>query len=334
MPTSTESLDELDAAAAAASFSGVVSLQRPGEPLFERAYGLADRRWRIPNTPDTIFAAASGAKTFTALLVMSLVLDGTLALDTTARSLLGADLPEVADDVTVEHLLAHRSGIGDYFDEEELENTEFMMPLPPRSYVNASDYLTTIDGFPTVFAAGERFAYNNGGYVLLAILIERAAGGSYHDLMQDRVIGPAGLVDTTFQRADEPLLRTATGYLEAEGLRNNALHMPLRGVGDGGLFTTTADVRTFWSALLAGRILPTETVAEMTRAHSDVPEENARYGLGFWLHPSADPIRMIGSDAGISFYSVWRPGTEEILTVISNWTDGGWTIVRHLGGWD
>lgn len=78
-PGSSDPLDTVDAAAAAASFSGVISVQRPGQPLVERAYGLADRRWQVPNSPDTIFALASVAKTFTALAVMSLVADGLLA---------------------------------------------------------------------------------------------------------------------------------------------------------------------------------------------------------------------------------------------------------------
>jgi CubicO group peptidase (beta-lactamase class C family) len=325
---------DLDAAAEAMSFSGVISLLRPGAPLSERAYGLADRRWRIPNTTDTVFALASGAKTFTALAVMSLVADGVLSLDTTARSLLGEDLPLIADDVTVAHLLTHRSGIGDYFDEEELGDNDYVMPAPMHHYTDAGAYLASLDGYPTVFPAGERFAYNNGGYVVLAVLAERASGTPYHRLVQERVIGPADLPDTSFQRADEPQPRTATGYLDATGLRTNVLHLPLYGVGDGGVFSTVADVRRFWAALSAGRILPTDTVAEMIRPHSEVPEERARYGLGFWLHPSHDQVRMIGADAGIAFFSSLRPSTGEQVTVISNRTNGAWPMVRHLNAWD
>ncbi len=332
-PDSSDPLDTLDAAAAAASFSGVISLQRPGRPLVERAYGLADRRWQVPNTPDTIFALASVAKTFTALAVMSLVADGLLARDTTARSLLRDDLPLIADDVTVEHLLAHRSGIGDYFDEEELGDNDYVMPSPMHHYIDADAYLPSLHGYPTVFPAGERFAYNNGGYVVLAILAERASGTPYHRLIQERVIVPAGLTDTSFQRADEPQPRTATGYLDATGLRSNVLHLPLYGIGDGGVFSTVGDLRTFWDALMAGRILPVDTVDEMIRPHSDVPEEQARYGLGFWLHPTHDQLRMIGADAGITCFSSFRPSTGEQITVVSNITNGSWPVVRHLGAW-
>lgn len=82
--------------------------------MVAKAFGLADRAHEIANTVDTVFAIASGTKGFTALTVMSLVQDGALSLSTTARSVLGGDLPLIDDAVTVEHLLAHRSGIGDY----------------------------------------------------------------------------------------------------------------------------------------------------------------------------------------------------------------------------
>ena len=119
MTTNPDWLAALETVAAEASFSGLVGIDRRGLPPIDRAIGLADRRWQIPVMPDSILAIASGAKGFTALTVMSLVTDGTLSLDTTARSLLGADLPLVADDVTVQHLLGHRSGIGDYLDESD-----------------------------------------------------------------------------------------------------------------------------------------------------------------------------------------------------------------------
>ena len=284
----------------------------------------------MPVRPDSILAIASGAKGFTALTVMSLVTDGTLSLDTTARSLLGTDLPLVADDVTVRHLLGHRSGIGDYLDESELDVNDHVLPVPVHRYLDAEDYLPTLDGHPTVFAADERFAYNNGGFVLLAILAERAAGLPYHQLVNDRVIAPAGMVDTAFQRSDAPQPRTATGYLEADGLRTNQLHMPLRGVGDGGLFTTLADLRSFWAALLAGRIVGPDVLAEMTLPRSDSLDDDRRYGLGFWLPAGDDAIQLEGYDAGISFLSTCRPSTGAVTTVISNWTDGAWPIVRFL----
>ncbi len=106
--------DEVDAAAEHIGFAGVVRVDRAGETELSAAYGLADRAHGVANTLETQFATASGTKGLTALAVMSLVEEGVLGLGTTARSLLGDDLPLIAGDVTIEHLLAHRSGIGDY----------------------------------------------------------------------------------------------------------------------------------------------------------------------------------------------------------------------------
>src|SRR4051812_12780617 len=114
-----ESIDRL---AATTGFSGVVRVDRGGRTAFARAYGLAHRGLEVPNTVDTRFGVASGNKGLTALTVASLIEEGRLSLATTARSVLGADLPLVDDEVTVEELLAHRSGIGDYFDEETIES--------------------------------------------------------------------------------------------------------------------------------------------------------------------------------------------------------------------
>ena len=91
-------------------------VDRPGDEPFVRAYGAADRRHGTPNTVETRFAIASGTKGLTALTIVSLIEDGTLEPSTRARSILGSDLPLIDDGVTVEHLLAHRSGIGDYLD--------------------------------------------------------------------------------------------------------------------------------------------------------------------------------------------------------------------------
>src|SRR5690349_16193834 len=96
---------ELDEIAAETEFSGVVRVDRGDETVFARAYGYADRAHEIPNTPETQFATASGTKGLTALVVMRLVEDGALGLDTPARSVLGSDLPLIDERVTIEHLL-------------------------------------------------------------------------------------------------------------------------------------------------------------------------------------------------------------------------------------
>jgi CubicO group peptidase (beta-lactamase class C family) len=317
---------------AADGFSGVVRIDRAGEVQLAVAHGFAHRSLAVANTLDTQFAIASGAKGLTALAVMSLVEDGTLALSTTARSLLGRDLPLIGDDVTVEHLLAHRSGIGDYLDENAgYEVDGYAMPVPVQQLATTEDFLAVLDGYETQFPPGERFAYNNGGYVVLALIAERASGVPYHELVHRRVCEPAAMVDSAFLRSDELPGRAALGYLATgDRSRTNVFHLPVRGTGDGGIYTTVADVSSFWAALFAGRMVSADTVAEMVRPRSSDPEGARRYGLGFWLAKTGDVVMLEGSDAGVSFWSAHDPASGVTSTVISNTTDGAWPIARLL----
>jgi CubicO group peptidase (beta-lactamase class C family) len=323
---------EVDSAAAETGFSGVVRVDRGDEVELAKAYGLANRSYEIPNTVETQFGIASGTKGLTAVAVASLIEDGLLALMTTARSVLGEDLPLIEDDVTIEHLLSHRSGIGDYLDEgTDLDLDDYLMPIPVHELATTEDYLAVLGGHRTKFAPGTEFAYCNGGYVVLALIAERTSGVPFHELVRRRVCEPAEMRDTEFLRSDELPGRAALGYLTIDGVsRTNVFHLPVRGNGDGGIYTTVADVSSFWRALFAGRIVSADCLAEMVRARSDVPRQSMRYGLGFWLHRSSDAVILEGSDAGVSFRSVHDPAGKITHTVISNTSEGAWPIARLL----
>jgi CubicO group peptidase (beta-lactamase class C family) len=325
-----DSASGLDEIAAQSAFSGVLRVDRADEIVVAKAYGLAHRGWEIPNEVDTRFGLASGTKGLTALTVVSLIEDGVLELSTPARALLGDDLRLIRDDVTVEHLLAHRSGIGDYFDEElEGDAEAYVLAVPAQQLATTEAYLAILDGYPTKFAPGERFAYCNSGYVVLALLAERASGIPFHELVLQRVCEPAGMRDTAFLRSDEPPGRTALGYIEVEGAwRTNVFHLPVRGSGDGGVYSTVADIRSFWTALFTGAIVSPEWVQEMVRPRSDA--QTKRYGLGFWLHASTEAVILEGMDAGVSFWSTHDPRADLTYTVVSNTTDGAWPIARQL----
>lgn len=335
MATATDPLnnlsDELNRISVEEGLSGVVRVDLDGRVAFERAYGLRHRGLEIANTIDTQFGTASGAKGFTALMVMSMVERGELTLETTARSLLGDDLPLIDDRVTVEQLLAHRSGIGDYLDEEVLDDSNtYVMPIPVHELATPEDYLRVLDGHPMKFEPDEKFVYCNGGYVVLALLAERAAKAPYHDLVEHRVCAPAGLRDTAFLRSDELPGRAAIGYLEDDGLRSNILHLPVRGVGDGGIYTTVSDMRTFWEAVFAGRIVSAETLATMVFPRSESADVSMGYGLGFWLDCSTDAVSIHGFDAGVGFVSARGPGGRFSYTVISNKSRGAWPVSERI----
>ena len=323
---------EVDDLAAQHGFAGVVRVDHGDGDGFARAYGFADRANKRANTVDTRFAIASGGKGLTALTVAALIEDGVLDLTTPARSLLAGDLPLIDDEVTVEHLLGHRSGIGDYVDEEAGHAiTDHVLPVPVHELATTEQYLAVLGGHDQLFPPGERFRYCNGGYVVLALLAERAAGAPFHRLVHERVCLPAGMTDTAFLRTDELPGRTALGYLPIEGTsRTNVFHLPVLGSGDGGIYSTVADVRSLWTALFAGRVVAAATLAELTRPRSDVPAESSRYGLGFWLHRTGPQVKLVGYDAGVSFHSVHDPRSGRTHTVVANSSDGAWPVARLL----
>jgi CubicO group peptidase (beta-lactamase class C family) len=104
----------------------------------------------------------------------------------------------------------------------------------------------------------------------------------------------------------------------------------VRGIGDGGIYSTAADVHAFWAALLEGRILPTSDVDEMVRPRSEGPSPSLHHGLGFWLRPAADAVFFEGADAGISFRSLHVRASGVTYTVLSNTSDGAWPVARRL----
>jgi CubicO group peptidase (beta-lactamase class C family) len=313
------------------SFSGVVRVDVSDAVGVVQAYGMANRSYGIAASVDCQFGIASGTKGLTALTVVSLIETCQLDLTTTARSLLGDDLRAISDAVTVEQLLAHRSGIGDYLDEDAgTDVTDYVMPVPVHQLATTEQYLRVLDGHSAKFAPNDRFSYSNSGYVILALIAERATGTSFYDLVNLHVCAPAGMRDTSFLRSDELPGHAAVGYLSAEGLRTNALHLPVRGSGDGGIYSTAADIHALWHAFFEGRIVSDRWVTEMVRPRSFDPKQRIRYGMGFWLPRSQDTVMLEGSDAGVSFRTVHDPTRRITYTVLSNTSRGAWPLARCL----
>ncbi len=312
---------------------GVVRVERGGEVLASLAWGDADRRHGLAMRPDARLAMASGSKGFTALAALGLVVDGALRLDTPARSLLGRDLPLISDEVTVEHLISHRSGIGDYID-DDADDADYLLDVPVHRLLGPSDYLPMLAGVPSLFAPGTDFSYCNAGFIVLSLLIERAGGLPFHQVVSERVFEPAGMVDTAYLRSDALPRDAALGYLRLDGQWvTNVLHLPIVGGGDGGAYTTAADLGRFWDALMGGRIVPTTMVDELSRARSEGNDDHDAYGLGFWLRSADRMIYLEGMDAGVSMRSGRMRGADLTFSVLATTADAAWPVLRSVQEW-
>lgn len=319
---------KLSTAIEASGFSGVLAVRRGDETVLERAGGLADRGNATPITLNTRLGTASCTKGFTALTIASLIGEGRLAFETRIADLVSEDLPAIDPAVTIEQLLGHTSGVGDYLDEEELDDVDdHILDVPVHHLEGPVDYLPLLNRYPQVDPPGTRFVYNNSGYIMLAIAVERASGNRYHDEVRRRVFEPAAMDRSGFFRSDRLPGDAALGYL-ADG-RTNVFHLPVIGTGDGGAFSTAPDMLRFWDALWAGRIVDRSVVDKMTAPRSDA-RDGRRYGLGFWVGADGETATLEGLDAGVSFRSGSNPSTGLSYCVMANDSSGVWPLASFI----
>jgi CubicO group peptidase (beta-lactamase class C family) len=273
--------------ARADQFSGAVLVARDGNVLLEKAWGLADRKTRTPNTPDTKFRLGSMNKMFTAVATLQLVEAGKLGLDDPVGKHL-PDYPnkEVAEKVTVRHLLTHTGGTGDIFGAVFEQNR-----LKLRRH---GDYLKLYGLNLLGFEPGARFEYSNYGFVLLGAVIEAASRQSYYDYVREHVFRPAGMTatDSLPESADVP--KRATGYMRlgpGAPWEPNTDTLPWRGTAAGGGYSTVRDLMRFAQALSSGKLISKARLAEATREHRQ------QYGYGFGVQ-GAGALRSYGHGGG------------------------------------
>ncbi len=321
----------LHEAATDSSFSGVVNVAVDGAPVVELALGFAERANERRMLPDTRLATASTTKGFTALTAVSMIADDLFGFDTRLADLVGDALPRVDRAVTVEHLLGHTSGVGDYIDESQHGDIDdHTLDVSAHTMTGPEAYVPILNRHLQTDPPGTKFAYNNSGYVMLALAIERVADGSYHDEVRRRVFESAGLSSTDFLRSDRLPSNTAIGYL-TDG-RTNVFHLPVIGTGDGGAYTTAPDMTRFWKALFAGDIVDPSSVGTMTTPRHQ--HAVGQYGLGFWISHDESTVFLEGMDAGVSMRSGVHVASGLTFCVIANNSSDAWPLVeiieRHL----
>lgn len=302
-------------------FSGVISIRQPSRVIFRRAFGYADLPNRIPNRTNTRFATASAGKGFVAAGILRLAEQGYLALDTPISKLLSFDLRAIDPMITVRQLLNHTSGIPDYFDETVMEDYEELWnELPCYKMRTNSDLIPLFITKSMMYPAGEKFQYNNTGYLVLALVLESVTGLPFDRYLEQEIFAPCGMTRTGYYELDRLPGGCANAYIydEARGeYRTNIFCVEAKGTGAGGAFTTAEDMEAFWRCLTVGKLLSEPTVSEMLRPQ--VQED--RYGYGVWLRAQADGTflpYLQGSDPGASFISSYDRKSGTSVTILSN----------------
>jgi len=272
----------------AEEFSGVILVAQNGTPLFEQAYGYADREKKIPNRIDTKFNVGSINKSFTGLAIRQLIAQTKISPDDPIGKFL-PDYPnkDAAAKVTVRHLLDMTSGIGDFFGRR-------YDATPKEKIRSLEDYLPLFADKPLEFEPGAKELYSNGGYVVLGLIIAKTSGMDYYTYVHDHIFKPAGMNDSASFEKDAAVPNRALGYVrDGSSWKQNYETLPARGSSAGGGYSTARDLLKYTVALGEGTI-------------AGVPEE-MRGGFA-----------IAGGAPGLNAFLEWDPGSGYVVVVMSN----------------
>lgn len=288
-------LDRIIAARFKPALPGVAALvAKDGRTILRRAYGMANIELGVPMRPEHVFRIGSTTKLFTATAIMLLVDEGKVALDAPVKRYL-PDAPAEWDRVTIEHLLTHTSGIpnlsmdsGYWRTTARLEHTPDELVAPVRER-------------PLEHAPGARFAYNNTGYNLLGLVIEKVSGEGYYAFLERRIARPLGLAHTR-EGSDKAIIPgLVTGYWNGP-----APALPLAAsnfYAAGGLVSTVDDLAAFMLALQSGKLVSPAGVRRMNTSYVLPDGKATDYGYGTWLR-TVDGKHLVGHGGYVmNFYS-------------------------------
>jgi CubicO group peptidase (beta-lactamase class C family) len=307
-------LAELDQLMASAFPSGApgaaVIVQKGGQILMRKGYGMANIEWSLPAAPDTVFRSGSVTKQFTAVSILMLVEQGKLDLQDPLEKF-SPGYPTQGHTITVEHLLTHTSGIQSYTSMKEWQSAwgkEFKL----------DELIDFFKSQPMGFAPGKKWSYNNSAYVLLGAVIEKAAGLPYDQFLEKNIFEPLGMKQTCLELPGRIIPKRAAGYQKkGETIANAAYISMTQPLGAGGMVSTVDDLACWDSALYGGKLVSAE---QLRRAHtrlrlSDGSTED--YGYGWGIH-EYQGIEMIEHGGGIHGFSchIMRVPTQKIFAAV------------------
>ena len=296
----------------------VVAVVKEGEIVFQRAYGMANLTHGIPFTLETRTNIGSTSKQFTAFAVALLAREGRLSLDDDVRKHL-PELPDLGETVTLRHLLSHTSGYREFLNTLAMGGWRLLEDadhIDPREVVRVVQRQPALQNSP-----GAEWNYNNTGYALLPMVVEKVTGKPFGDWMEKHVFEPLGMTETMVREDPRHIVpRSAQGYLPTED--GGFMEVPDIGAsaGAGGIYTTVGDLARWMGNLGTGELGGEQILAEMTAPFVLTTGDTTNYGLGLILDRERGLRRIQhgGADAAHRSHFAYYPDLDAGLMVLSN----------------
>jgi len=227
--------------------NGVVMVAKKGEKILSKGYGSASLEWNIPNSPDAKYLLASVSKTFTATVIMKLIDQGKLHLDTKLTEVLPWYRKDTGEKVTIFHLLNHTSGIPNYMDLRKHSIDELNREFG-TAIIDKTEFARKYCSSDLEFAPGAKWNYNNSSYFLLALIVEQITGKSFDIAVKEIIFDPLQMNNSgdLQQNPEQVVDKLATGYLKAEDAFTRMHYWNLStAFGAGSLYSTSDDLLKF-----------------------------------------------------------------------------------------
>ena len=294
----------------------VAAVVKGNDTLLLRSYGKADVEWDVPMPLDAMFEIGSVTKQFTAVALLQLRDQGKLSLDDDITRWL-PDFDTRGHTVTLRHLLDHTSGIADFTETREFGSLSTNIRFP-----RDSAYALLQRQSPQ-FEPGAAQIYNNSGFWLLGLVIERASGMTYEDYIEQRIFARLGMTRSMYCHSEENIPRRAHGYFVSRDrlIRRAWTVAHTWPFAAGSLCSTAGDMVTWLRALHGGRVLTSASYAEFitpSRLNDGTP---LRYSMGLQVGPDPSGLRYIGHGGrGPGFWveTGWYPEAQMAVVVMIN----------------
>lgn len=306
-----------------------IAVSRGGETVYAKAFGQADLELGVPVRPETVFEIGSITKQFTAAAILQLAEQGQLTLDDPLSKYF-PDWPAPGRTATITQLLNHTSGIKSY---TSVEAWRSLMALP----LSHDSIVALFEHEPADFPPGADWRYDNSGYYLLGLIIEKVTGQPYGSYVAEHLFQPVGLTSTRYCGSNAIVPHRAAPYSRGpdSSFVNAAPIYVDQAFAAGGICSTAGDLLAWTRALQSGQVVKPASYQAMTTPIPLPSGKPQRYGFGLGLSELAGH-RGVGHGGGINGFSsmlMSYPDDGVIIAVLVNLDGGTARIPQSVARW-
>lgn len=290
-----------------------VLVAKGGRIIYEKGFGMADLEESLPVRSDTVFRIGSITKQFTAIAILQLYEQGKLDLNDEIQKYV-ADFPRYSNNITIENLLTHTSGIKNL---TELQGLEIK-----QTRYSAEELIGLFKGQPLDFQPGEKFRYSNSGYILLGYVIEKVSGKSYADYINSEIFAKLGMSHSFYDDPERIIAHRAKGYeLDSSYKLANAAYLNMSfPYSAGGLAMTVEDYLKWYQGLMANRLVRAETLQKALTPFQLNNKTFTNYGYGWAFRDifGSKAIEHGGRINGFNAKETYLPQQDILVVIFSN----------------